>query len=330
MARAAVVLGVAIALLFCSIHGARAWSASCSDPFFKACYGVVHKCPAGCPKACQVDCKFCKPICACDKPGAVCQDPRFIGGDGIMFYFHGKKDKDFCLVSDRDLHINAHFIGKNRAGSTRDFTWVQALGIMFGSHKLYVGAKRASIWDDSVDHISIALDESPVLVPAGQGSAVEFPSAGDLKISRIALANAIAVERPGSFRAVVRVVPITAEESRVHRYDITADDCFAHLEVNFKFGDLSRDVHGVLGQTYAAGFRSRVKIGVAMPVMGGEKRFAVSSLFNSDCEVSRFQESAAQLGAGEDVIEMKSKAGMALPSMECHSGDGSRGMVCRR
>ncbi|KAK4340211.1 hypothetical protein RND71_041673 [Anisodus tanguticus] len=46
----------------------------------------------------------------CDKPGAVCQDPRFIGADGITFYFHGK-DKDFCLVSDSNLHINGHFIG---------------------------------------------------------------------------------------------------------------------------------------------------------------------------------------------------------------------------
>ena len=45
----------------------------------------------------------------CSVPGA-CGDPRFIGGDGNAFFFHGRRDADFCVLSDRDLHINAHFI----------------------------------------------------------------------------------------------------------------------------------------------------------------------------------------------------------------------------
>ncbi|KAF8403247.1 hypothetical protein HHK36_011348 [Tetracentron sinense] len=42
-------------------------------------------------KESQVDYVSFKPVCECDKPGAVCQDPRFIGGDGITFDFHGAK-----------------------------------------------------------------------------------------------------------------------------------------------------------------------------------------------------------------------------------------------
>ncbi|KAK2665006.1 hypothetical protein Ddye_003580 [Dipteronia dyeriana] len=72
---------------------------------------MEHVFPKSCPGVCEVDCVTCKPVCRCDKPGAVRQYPHFIGGDGITFYFHGKKDKDFYLVSDSDLHINAHFIG---------------------------------------------------------------------------------------------------------------------------------------------------------------------------------------------------------------------------
>jgi hypothetical protein len=30
--------------------------------------------------------------------------------DGNTFYFHGKKDDNFCIVTDVGLHINAHFI----------------------------------------------------------------------------------------------------------------------------------------------------------------------------------------------------------------------------
>jgi hypothetical protein len=81
-----------------------------------------------------------------------------VGGDGVVFYFHGRKNQDFCLVSDSDLHINAHFIGKRPEGRPRDFTWVQALGFVFGSHTLTVAAKPVAKWDNSVDHLEFSYD----------------------------------------------------------------------------------------------------------------------------------------------------------------------------
>ncbi|CAB4307989.1 unnamed protein product [Prunus armeniaca] len=45
----------------------------------------------------------------CNSPGSACYDPRFIGGDGIVFYFHGKNNQQFSLVSDRNLQINGRF-----------------------------------------------------------------------------------------------------------------------------------------------------------------------------------------------------------------------------
>lgn len=106
----------------------------------------------------------------CDKPGSVCQDPRFIGGDGLTFYFHGKKDSNFCLISDPNLHINAHFIGKRNAGMARDFTWVQSIAILFGTHRLYVGALKTATWDDSVDRISASFDGNIISLPQLDGA----------------------------------------------------------------------------------------------------------------------------------------------------------------
>lgn len=299
----------------------RAWKASCQDPYYGSCYGIAHVCPPGCPRVCEVDCKLCKPICACDKPGAVCQDPRFIGGDGIMFYFHGKKDRDFCLVSETNLHINGHFIGKSKKqGLKRDFTWVQSIGVQFDSHKLYLGANKVAKWDDARDELSLLLDDQPIVLPPGRGADWESASAPGLKISRLQDANSVTVEVAESFVITARVVPITAEESRIHKYEITEDDCFAHLELNFKFFALSPQVTGVLGQTYSAGFKSPVKVGVAMPIMGGEDKFAASDLFAADCKVARF--------AGRAI---ESVAGHNFPEVACGSGSAAgRGIVCRK
>lgn len=211
--------------------------------------------------------------------------PGFIAGDGIMFYFYGKKDKDFCLVSDPEFHINAHFIGKkNKEG--RDITWIQSIGILFDSKQLLIGAKKVSRWQESVDNMLIELDGEQIMLPAGESETLWSPVAG-LKIQRQAETNKVKVTIDGLFKIAAQIVPVTSEESRVHGYDLTEDDCFAHLELNFKFDSLSKIVDGVLGQTYRPGYQSQVKMDAAMPIMEMEDKFASSHILATDCEVSK-------------------------------------------
>ncbi|KAM0940355.1 hypothetical protein DsansV1_C18g0149331 [Dioscorea sansibarensis] len=245
-------------------------------------------CPPSCPGSCVIDCVACKPVCYCDKPGGVCQDPRFVGGDGITFYFHGEKDRDFCLLSDSHLHINGHFIGRRNAEMKRDFTWVQSIAMLFNSHKLYVGAKKTSIWNSAEDHLIISLNGEQVLLPTEEGTKWQAPTEPTLTITRSSDANGVTVEVDGMFKVQANVVPITEEESRVHHYGVTADDCFAHLELAFKFYSLTQDVDGVLGQTYRDNYASRVKMSSSMPLMGGVDKFSSSGLYTTDCPVARF------------------------------------------
>jgi hypothetical protein len=49
---------------------------------------------------------------------------------------------------------------------------------------------------------------------------------------------------------MANVVPIIAEDLRVHGYGIADDDSLAHLDLGFKFYDLINDIHGMLGQSY--------------------------------------------------------------------------------
>ncbi|GLT63852.1 hypothetical protein SLA2020_363840 [Shorea laevis] len=293
-------------------------TAKCKNRNFPLCYGMELTCPSGCPDHCEVDCVTCKPVCDCNKPGAVCQDPRFIGADGITFYFHGKKDRDFCLVSDSNLHINAHFIGRRNENMKRDFTWVQSLGILFDNHKLYVGAQKTATWDDAVDRLALVLDDQPIVLPDGEGSNWQPIEAQGTSITRIRDTNSVEIEVEGNFKIRATVVPITKKDSRIHNYGIPQDDCFAHLDLSFKFYGLSEDVNGVLGQTYANNYVSRVKMGVVMPVLGGEEKFSSSTLFATDCTVARFTGEVA----GSENFE--------YAKLDCGGGMDGRGVVCKR
>ncbi|KAJ0973429.1 hypothetical protein J5N97_021388 [Dioscorea zingiberensis] len=253
----------------------------------------------------------------CNKPGGVCQDPRFVGGDGITFYFHGKKDRDFCLLSDSHLHINAHFIGRRNAEMNRDFTWVQSIALLFNDHKLYVGAQKTATWNNDVDRLMISLDEEQVLIPTEQGAKWQTPT---VTITRSSDANAVTVEVEGVFKVQANVVPITEEESRVHRYGLTADDCFAHLELAFKFYSLTQEVDGVLGQTYRENYVSRVKLASNMPVMGGVEKFSTSGIYAADCTVARFNAGGGGVGLVTELADV----------IKCGSEVDGHGIICKR
>ncbi|KAF8039571.1 hypothetical protein BT93_B1938 [Corymbia citriodora subsp. variegata] len=295
--------------------------ARCKNKTYPLSYGVEFTCPASCPTQCEVDCVTCSPVCSYDKPGAVCQDPRFVGGDGITFYFHGKKDRDFCLVSDSNIHINAQFIGRRNQDMERDFTWVQSLGILFDVHRLFIGAKKTLTWDESVDRLSVAFDGQSIYLPEAGGAKRRSESSPDVSIMRLCDANAVEIEAQGNFKIKAIVVPITKKDSLIHNYGITQEDCYAHLDLSFKFYSLHGDVSGVLGQTYAKNYVSRAKMGVAMPVLGGEREFASSGLFATDCAATRFIGSLS-LSNLTDNLEHG--------DLSCNGGGDGRGVVCKR
>lgn len=207
-----------------------------------------------------------------------------------MFYFHGAKGGNFAIVSDDNLQINAHFIGTRPEGRTRDYTWVQALAVMFDTHALVIAANRVSHWDDNVDALSIRWN----------GEAIDIPTDGDAEwktnaderqvlVERTDDTNNVRVKVAGLVELHIKVRPIGKEENKVHNYQLPDDDAFAHLETQFKFTNLSDLVEGVLGKTYRPDYVSPVKRGVPMPMMGGEDKYQTPSLYSPHCKACRFQ-----------------------------------------
>ncbi|GLT44722.1 hypothetical protein SLA2020_186050 [Shorea laevis] len=268
-----------------------------------ACYGKELVCPAECPERkpkqnrkkkgchvncgskCEVTCKWRKPNC--DGYGTLCYDPRFVGGDGVMFYFHGAKGGNFAIVSDDNLQINAHFIGTRPQGRTRDFTWVQALAVMFDTHTLVIAANKVSHWDDNVDALSVRWDGDTISIPEDEWRI--NTDGRKVVVERTDERNSVKVTVSGLAELNIRVRPIGKEENRVHNYQLPDDDAFAHLETQFKFSNLSELVDGILGKTYQPGYVSPVKKGVPMPIMGGEDKYQTPSLLSPICQGCRFQ-----------------------------------------
>ncbi|GFP96738.1 hypothetical protein PHJA_001817900 [Phtheirospermum japonicum] len=289
-----------------------------SNPKAKACYVNCNS------PVCKAECKNRKPNC--NGPGAACLDPRFIGGDGIVFYFHGKSNEHFALVSDPNLHINARFIGLRPAGRQRDFTWIQALGILFGSHSFSVEAIKAEKWDDQTDHVKLIHDGRELALPESYPS-VWTSSDDKLKVERTSVTNGVLISLREVAEISINVVPITKEDDRVHNYRIPSDDCFAHLEVQFRFYGLSSKVEGVIGRTYQPDFVNPAKPGVAMPVVGGEDKYGTSSLFATDCKLC----GAFDVSKNEEEDDEGLLVEPVESTVDCGGGlNSGNGIVCRK
>ncbi|KAK3022483.1 hypothetical protein RJ639_045812 [Escallonia herrerae] len=245
-------------------------------------------CFINCGSKCEATCKWRK--ARCNGYGSLCYDPRFVGGDGVMFYFHGAKGGDYAIVSDENLHINAHFIGSRPTGRSRDFTWVQALSLMFDTHTLDLEAKRVSNWDDNVDALIVRWDGKDVNIPTdGEAEWRARTGEREVVVERTDDTNMVRVTVTGLLEMDVKVTPVGDEENKVHNYQLPSDDAFAHLETQFRFSNLSDHVEGILGKTYQPGYVSPVKRGVPMPMMGGEDKYQTPSLHSPACKACRFQ-----------------------------------------
>lgn len=147
-------------------------------------------------------------------------------------------------------------------------------------------------WDDQVDQLLFTYDGTPFNIPQGHLSTWTSPDLNNIVVERTTKYNSVTVTLRNVVEISVKIVPITKEDDRIHKYEIPSNDCFAHLEVQFKFFNLSEKVEGVLGQTYRPDFENPVKRGVPMPIMGGENKYKTSSLVSADCNLCIFSPSS--------------------------------------
>ncbi|KAL0650861.1 hypothetical protein Bca4012_093552 [Brassica carinata] len=211
-------------------------------------------------------------------------------------------------------------LGHRPAGRSRDFTWVQALGFLVNSQKFSLEATKVATWDDSIDHLRFSFDGQDLIIPKEILSTWYSPKK-DIKIRRATKMNSVTVTIKDKAEIMVNVVPVTKEDDRIQSYKVPSDDCLAHLEVQFRFLNLSPRVDGILGRTSRPGFQNQAKSGAAIPVIGGEDKFRTTSLLSHDCKTCIFTGLSSSI---------KWETEHAVLDLDCTRGASfGYGIICR-
>ncbi|XVE50367.1 hypothetical protein DITRI_Ditri01bG0156900 [Diplodiscus trichospermus] len=192
----------------------------------------------------------------------------------------------------------------------------------YSTHSFSLEAIKAATWNSEVDHLKFNYNGEDIVVPEGALSSWYSPEK-DVEIERISNKNSVIVTLKDAAEIMVNVVPVTKEDDKIHNYKVPSDDCFAHLEVQFRFFSLSPRVDGVLGRTYRPDFENPAKPGVAMPVMGGEDNYRTTSLLSADCSTCLF---SPQSGTNKETTSVAEYL-----TLDCTRGaSAGYGIVCKK
>eukprot|EP00850_Spirogloea_muscicola_P011298 SM000069S20735 [mRNA] locus=s69:593530:595461:- [translate_table: standard] len=262
-------------------------------------------------------------------PG-VKDDPHFTGARGTRFDFNGIPDQTFCLLSDRDLHVNmklSGYLDSRTTGATivkngkALRTWIRQLGLRWrtdgiehtalfvartGKQQERGGGYLAALELDGVNVAPLQLGDKL----QGDGGAVitfaGYEKTGPYDVDFYTLTI------PGILDAEIRL-------RAAHPLLQTKDDAEVHINLQVLDLQYTPAVHGVLGQTYRDDHRERaLKYSALVELMGhrvaadadegkgfldgSPSDYKTSSILAADCKFARYatiqMETTSGTGAG--------------------------------
>ncbi|CAI7838690.1 unnamed protein product [Closterium sp. NIES-53] len=197
----------------------------------------------------------------CNPSSKIVNDPHLVGAYGTHFDFNGRPDKAFCLLADKDLHINMLLRGyysddTENAALVVDgkavHTWIKELGIVWfangADHKVRLaarGGKQQERGDGFMKTIEIDGKQMPKMSVGD-----EVTTEGGLTLRFAAL------EKEGPYDVDYYTLVIDGLVGLDLRLRVanpklqTPNDAEAHINVGIVELEHTDDVHGVLGQTY--------------------------------------------------------------------------------
>ena len=183
------------------------------------------------------------------------QDPHFLGFDGSEYYFDGVAGKEYNIISDVDLQLNAHFIRLNNLKGT----YMGRLGFLFGEHSLSFDPHFGVFFNGSlITSGEVELDAGSFLVDDVDGR------------PRMVFQNDVY-----HITAVVAVEKGDKEES--------------YINVRTSLYGVPTRPHGILGQTARIAIPGADPLPRPFAVEGGEDDYLVQDgLLGTDFTFNRF------------------------------------------
>eukprot|EP00475_Leptophrys_vorax_P034165 TRINITY_DN5486_c0_g2_i5.p1 TRINITY_DN5486_c0_g2~~TRINITY_DN5486_c0_g2_i5.p1 ORF type:complete len:477 (+),score=33.97 TRINITY_DN5486_c0_g2_i5:99-1529(+) len=205
----------------------------------------------------------------CNPSAKVQNDPHFEGAFGTKFDFNGRPDKAFCLLSDRNLHVNmllrGYFDDRTEGAALvvdgkAVHTWIKELGLVWTSadgadHKVRLVA-RSGKQQERGDGFMKAIEVDGSEVPRMQVGD-EVTSEGGLTITMKA------VEKEGPYDVdyyTLKIADLVSLDLRLRVANPklqTPTEAEAHINVGVRMLEHTDAIHGVLGQTYRADHAQR-------------------------------------------------------------------------
>eukprot|EP00899_Mesostigma_viride_P014288 jgi/Mesvir1/22860/Mv20110-RA.1 len=212
---------------------------------------------------------------------SVQSDPHFTTAAGNKFDFPGAPGQTFCIVSDKQVQVNARFMGAvNAEGAVAAVgspskpdtrTWMDQIGFMYGKDRVLIDAKSGPGTPFSVSFGVVAANGEMLL---GRRATKRLPSG--MTVSRAK--TWILVTMPEVMMAEVEVV-------RAAFWEPGAGPGANFLNLQVKQFNNSASVHGVLGQSYAKR--------PDQPLVEGDMGdYRTSGILATDCRFDQFGSSA--------------------------------------
>ncbi|GJP50903.1 hypothetical protein CLOM_g10056 [Closterium sp. NIES-68] len=211
-------------------------------------------------------------------------DPHFLGAHGTRFDFNGLPEKNFCLYTDKQVHVNMGMRGYLDSRSTQNAalvingsavrTWIRQLAVMWTdnsaaadsdntvaakpvTHSLVLTARDGNeqLRGESGFLASVELDSAaiPRLAPGESRSL----AGGKLSLQFVAEEKVGPYDVDHYYLRLDGLLELDLKLRPAHPLLQTPEDSQVHINLMFMDVSASSSVHGVMGQTYRGGRESR-------------------------------------------------------------------------
>eukprot|EP00899_Mesostigma_viride_P028050 jgi/Mesvir1/842/Mv17419-RA.1 len=203
--------------------------------------------------------------------GAATSDPHFTTPTGDKFDFNGIAGGSYCILTDKQLQVNARFAGAAASEASSSSkpdtrTWMDQVAIMHGSDRILIGAASPPGTPFALSLGSLAVNGEPVI--------------SRMHLSKLPSGATVLRKKSRTTITLPAVAVIEVEVVRAGFWEAGLGPGKNFLNLHVKHFNGTQAAHGVLGQSFAS--RGQV------PADGSAARYATSGIFAADCQVNQF------------------------------------------